>query len=73
MGWGRRDDVCGFARVPWARLEQLRNSTGHPLPDVVRGANGVGYTAYPDNAIYKFCEQAYEAVDSLSVRLLERC
>jgi len=25
---------------------------------LLRGANGVGYTNYPDNVIYKFCEMA---------------
>ena len=24
----------------------------------VRGANAVGYTSYPDNAVFKFCEVA---------------
>jgi pyruvate carboxylase len=25
---------------------------------LLRGANAVGYTNYPDNVVYKFCEQA---------------
>jgi len=28
---------------------------------LLRGANGVGYTAYPDNVIYEFCAKAREA------------
>ena len=47
---------------PWARLEQLRElAPDIPFQMLLRGANGVGYTAYPDNVIYKFCEQAYES------------
>lgn len=47
---------------PWKRLEALRAK----VPDVcfqmlLRGANAVGYTAYPDNVIYAFCKQAYES------------
>ena len=25
---------------------------------LLRGANAVGYTNYPDNVVYKFCEEA---------------
>lgn len=25
---------------------------------LLRGANAVGYTSYPDNVVYKFCEVA---------------
>jgi pyruvate carboxylase len=25
---------------------------------LLRGANGVGYTSYPDNVVFKFCELA---------------
>jgi len=44
---------------PWQRLEQLREA----IPNIVfqmlfRGSNAVGYTAYPDNLIIKFVEQA---------------
>jgi len=47
---------------PWARLEQLREEIPNvPFQMLLRGANGVGYTAYPDNVIYKFCEQAYQS------------
>ena len=47
---------------PWRRLEALRAK----VPDVcfqmlLRGANAVGYTAYPDNVVYAFCKQAYES------------
>ena len=29
-----------------------------PFQMLLRGANAVGYTNYPDNVVYKFCEQA---------------
>ena len=47
---------------PWRRLEDLREK----VPDIcfqmlLRGANAVGYTSYPDNIVYAFCKQAYES------------
>jgi pyruvate carboxylase len=29
-----------------------------PFQMLLRGANAVGYTSYPDNAVFKFCEVA---------------
>lgn len=31
-----------------------------PFQMLLRGANAVGYTNYPDNVVYKFCELAVE-------------
>lgn len=46
---------------PWERLRQLSAATPNILTQcLVRGANGVGYTSYPDNAIFKFCEVAHK-------------
>ena len=47
---------------PWKRLELLRKA----IPNIcfqmlLRGSNAVGYTAYPDNLIVKFIEEAAEA------------
>ena len=47
---------------PWKRLEFLRQA----IPNIcfqmlLRGSNAVGYTAYPDNLIVKFIEEAAEA------------
>eukprot|EP00957_Ditylum_brightwellii_P128882 9831255-Ditylum_brightwellii.AAC.1 len=28
---------------------------------LLRGANAVGYTSYPDNVVYAFCQQAYDS------------
>jgi len=44
---------------PWERLEKLREAVPNvPFQMLLRGANAVGYTNYPDNVVYKFCEQA---------------
>ncbi|KAF8343434.1 pyruvate carboxylase [Amanita rubescens] len=46
---------------PWERLRALRKLVPNiPLQALVRGANGVGYTSYPDNAIYEFSKKAVE-------------
>ncbi|KAF9648897.1 pyruvate carboxylase [Thelephora ganbajun] len=46
---------------PWERLRNLRRLVPNiPLQALVRGANGVGYTSYPDNAIYDFSKKAVE-------------
>lgn len=42
---------------PWERLEDMRNRIPNiPFQMLLRGANAVGYTNYPDNVVYKFCE-----------------
>ncbi|CAD5229309.1 unnamed protein product [Bursaphelenchus okinawaensis] len=44
---------------PWERLEQLRKLVpGIPFQMLLRGANAVGYSSFPDNVIDKFCELA---------------
>lgn len=44
---------------PWSRLAQLRDLIPNiPFQMLIRGANVVGYSAYPDNVVYKFCKQA---------------
>lgn len=44
---------------PWERLEKLREAVPDvPFQMLLRGANAVGYTNYPDNVVYKFCDQA---------------
>ncbi|EJT46240.1 hypothetical protein A1Q1_05197 [Trichosporon asahii var. asahii CBS 2479] len=46
---------------PWERLRTLRKLVPNiPLQALVRGANAVGYTSYPDNAIYEFSKKAVE-------------
>jgi len=62
--WGGATfDVCiRFLREdPWKRLEQLRKAIPNILLQMlIRGMNGVGYAAYPDNLIEKFVEQSWE-------------
>lgn len=42
---------------PWERLEEMRNLIPNvPFQMLLRGANAVGYTNYPDNVVYKFCD-----------------
>lgn len=44
---------------PWDRLEQMRALVPNiPFQMLLRGANAVGYSAYPDNVNYMFCEMA---------------
>lgn len=44
---------------PWDRLRRLRKAVPNiPFQMLLRGANGLAYSALPDNAIYFFCEQA---------------
>uniref|UniRef100_A0A6M2DLA5 Pyruvate carboxylase n=1 Tax=Xenopsylla cheopis TaxID=163159 RepID=A0A6M2DLA5_XENCH len=46
---------------PWERLEDMRKQIPNiPFQMLLRGANAVGYTNYPDNVVYKFCELAVE-------------
>ena len=46
---------------PWTRLAQLREAIPNILFQMLlRGSNAVGYTAYPDNLIVRFIEEAAE-------------
>jgi pyruvate carboxylase len=62
--WGGATfDVClrFLQENPWERLSLLRKSIPNILLQMlIRGSNGVGYTAYPDNLIEKFVEQSWE-------------
>jgi len=53
--WGGATfDVClrFLQENPWERLETLRKAMPNVLLQMlIRGSNGVGYTAYPDNLI----------------------
>lgn len=47
---------------PWERLDAMRKAIPNiPFQMLLRGANGVGYTSYPDNSVYKFCELSVQA------------
>ncbi|WP_334057322.1 pyruvate carboxylase [Polaribacter sp. P097] len=62
--WGGATfDVClrFLHENPWERLRLLREKMPNVLLQMlIRGSNGVGYTAYPDNLIGKFVEQSWE-------------
>jgi len=46
---------------PWKRLQQLRKAVPNILLQMLlRGANAVGYKAYPDNLIAKFIEKSWQ-------------
>ena len=46
---------------PWQRLRDLRQRMPNLLTQMLlRGANGVGYTTYPDNVVQFFVKQAAE-------------
>jgi pyruvate carboxylase len=62
--WGGATfDVClrFLHESPWTRLKQLREAIPNILFQMLlRGSNGVGYKAYPDNLIEKFVEKSWE-------------
>ena len=62
--WGGATfDVClrYLQENPWERLQLLRKAMPNLLLQMLlRGSNGVGYTAYPDNLLEKFVEQSWE-------------
>ena len=63
MGGGATFDVClNFLReCPFERLAKLREAIPNiPFQMLFRGANAVGYTAYPDNVVYKYCKKTVE-------------
>ena len=44
---------------PWRRLERLRELIPNvPFQMLIRGANAVGYTSYPDNVVDAFVREA---------------
>jgi len=46
---------------PWKRLQFIRKAAPNILMQMLlRGANGVGYKAYPDNLVEKFIEKSAE-------------
>ena len=46
---------------PFDRLAKLREAVPNiPFQMLLRGSNAVGYAAYPDNVVYKFCKKSVE-------------
>ena len=62
--WGGATfDVClrFLHEDPWTRLADLRKAIPNTLLQMlIRGSNGVGYTAYPDNVVERFVRQSWE-------------
>lgn len=62
--WGGAtfDVAMRFLREdPWERLAVLREAVPNiPFQMLLRGANAVGYTSYPDNVVFEFCKVAKE-------------
>ncbi|PHR74094.1 MAG: pyruvate carboxylase [Lutibacter sp.] len=62
--WGGATfDVClrFLHESPWTRLRDLRKAIPNILLQMLlRGSNGVGYKAYPDNLIEKFVIKSWE-------------
>jgi len=62
--WGGATfDVCMrfLNEDPWKRLAEIRKAVPNILLQMlIRGCNGVGYEAYPDNLIEKFVEKSWE-------------
>ncbi|MGY3387514.1 pyruvate carboxylase [Bradyrhizobium sp. USDA 3311] len=51
-----------LAEDPWERLTDLRSRLPNILTQMlIRGANGVGYTNYPDNVVRHFVREAAKA------------
>ncbi len=47
---------------PWQRLRELRALMPNiPFQMLLRGANAVGYTNYPDNVVYEFCRMSVDS------------
>ncbi len=56
---------------PWERLESMRKLMPNiPFQMLLRGANAVGYTSYPDNVVHKFCELAVHTGETLFIVFL---
>jgi len=62
--WGGATfDVClrFLLENPWKRLSDLRAAVPNILLQMlIRGSNGVGYSAYPDNLIESFVEKSWD-------------
>lgn len=63
--WGGAtfDVTLRFLReCPWDRLMEFREAVPDiPFQMLLRGANAVGYTSYPDNLVFDFCKTAKES------------
>jgi len=50
-----------LGECPWDRLAEMREAVPDiPFQMLLRGANAVGYTSYPDNVVFEFCRLAQQ-------------
>lgn len=62
-----------LSECPWRRLQQLRKLIPNvPFQMLLRGANAVGYTNYPDNAVFKYKHTLVHALNSSNVLYKQR-
>ena len=53
---------------PWDRLRQMRKKAPNILLQMlIRGANAVGYTSYPDNVVKNFVQLSQRTASTYSV------
>lgn len=58
-----------LSECPWRRLQQLRKLIPNvPFQMLLRGANAVGYTNYPDNAVFKYKQTFLHALSTPQLR-----
>lgn len=55
-----------LSECPWKRLQELRALIPNvPFQMLLRGANAVGYTNYPDNAVFKWVTRTFSDYSGL--------
>lgn len=63
------NDFRFLHECPWERLQEMRREIPNiPFQMLLRGANAVGYTNYPDNVVYKFCDLAVNILQNIFIR-----
>ena len=56
---------------PWERLRMFRKEAPNTLLQMlIRGANAVGYTSYPDNVVRNFIQLSAKMVSTYSAYLI---
>lgn len=52
---------------PWQRLSDMRSAIPNiPFQMLLRGANAVGYTNYPDNVVFKYVPILFTFLDYIN-------
>ncbi len=59
-----------LSECPWKRLQELRALIPNvPFQMLLRGANAVGYTNYPDNAVFKWVQVFQSHTCALAIHI----